>query len=212
MKLLLLGATGRLGAHILEKLVRADHEVHTLVRDRSKVTIQSPNLQVFEGDPTNIADLRKALAGCDYVIGALNISRTSDWPWAPLRTPKTLLSDTMRNLVSLAQEVGLKKIVISSAWGRDDIPKWFKWLIENSNLRFTYEDHEREESLLLNSSADWTIVRPTGLTNAQEKEVFVSRNNSPKPRPTISRTSVAHFMIEQLQSREYSKQVVTIFN
>ena len=78
MKLLLLGATGRLGAHILEKLVRAQHEVHTLVRDRSKVTIQSPNLQVFEGDPTNIADLRKALAGCDYVIGALNISRTSD--------------------------------------------------------------------------------------------------------------------------------------
>lgn len=115
MKLLLLGAIGRLGAHILEKLVRADHEVHTLVRDRSKVTIQSPNLQVFEGDLTNIADLRKALAGCDYVIGALNISRTSDWPWASLRTPKTLLSDTMRNLVSLAQEVGLKKIVISSA-------------------------------------------------------------------------------------------------
>ena len=37
MKLLLLGATGRLGAHILEKLVRAQHEVHTLVRDRSKV-------------------------------------------------------------------------------------------------------------------------------------------------------------------------------
>lgn len=212
MKILLLGATGRLGAHILKKLVRDNHEVHALVRDRSKVTIQSPNLLVFEGDPTNMADLRKALAGCEYVIGALNISRSSDWPWAPLRTPKTLLSDTMRNLVSLMQEVSLKKVVICSVWSLDETPMGLKWLMEHSNVRFTYEDHERAESVLLNSSGDWTIVRPTGLTNAQEKAVFVSRNNSPKPHLTISRISVANFMIEQLTSSAYSQQVVTISN
>jgi len=71
--------------------------------------------------------------------------------------------------ISLAQEVGLKKIVLCSAWGRGDIPQWFKWLMEHSNIRFTYEDHERQESLLLNSSVDWTIVQPTSLTNAQAK-------------------------------------------
>ncbi len=123
MKILLLGATGRLGTPILEKLVRNNHEVHTLVRDRSKITIQSPNLEVFEGDPTNMADLRKAIAGCEYVIGALNISRMSDWPWAPLRTPKTLLSDTMRNLLSLVQEVSLKKRWSVSACQHQPLPK-----------------------------------------------------------------------------------------
>ncbi|MEO0331023.1 MAG: hypothetical protein AAF223_04960, partial [Bacteroidota bacterium] len=39
----------------------------------------------------------------------------------------------------------------------NDIPKWFRWFIDNSNIGVAYQDHERQEKILSKSSLDWTI-------------------------------------------------------
>lgn len=48
-------------------------------------------------------------------IGLLIVSRTSDFSWASLRTPKTLLSDVMTFLVPIAENQGVNRISICSA-------------------------------------------------------------------------------------------------
>lgn len=216
MRVLLLGATGRTGGHALEYLLAEGWEVHALVRDREKLGPPRDRLRVFEGPPADDVALGEALLGCGYVISVLNVSRKSDFPWAPLRAPADLMSRTMEKVLALSGSGGVKKIVVCSAWGthetRKDLPGWFRWCIERSNIGLAYRDHERQENILRASSAvDFTIVRPALLTGAAEgRGIRISRDNVPRPRLSIGRRSVARFLIRMLTDGAYSRQAVTI--
>jgi hypothetical protein len=152
---------------------------------------------------------------CDAVLSALNISRISDFPWSKLRTSKDFLSTSMRHIIDTANENDVKRIIITTAWGvaetRKDIPFWFRWMINNSNIRYPYYDHEQQEKLLKSSGLDWTIVRPAGLTDSTKaREVKVTLNNQPKPSLTISRRNVALFMLDALEKDLYNRQCPVI--
>ena len=174
-------------------------------------------MNVQSGNPANKEDLKNAIEGCDAVLSVLNISRTSDFPWAPLRTPKTFLSDTVKNIVSLSENNRLEQIVICSAWGvgrsRNYIPFWFRWTIDFSNIRFAYIDHERQEEILKKSDLNYTIVRPVGLTNINRvKPIKESIDNSPKPNLFITRRSVANYMVNCLFKKGNQNKIVTLSN
>lgn len=215
MRVLLLGATGRTGAHVLEYLLADGREVHALVRDRQKTGPPRDGLKIFEGSPTDEAALGEAFGGCEYVISVLNVSRESDFPWSPLRAPPDLMSSALEKVLRFSESGGVRKIVVCSAWGaretRDDLPCWFRWTLDHSNIGVAYRDHERQEDLLRASGMNFTIVRPTVLTGFREgRGIRVSHGNSPRPRLTISRKSVARFLIRMLIEGAYSRQAVTI--
>lgn len=215
MKILILGSTGRTGKLLLEECLSFGHEVNCLVRDVGKVSTKPSSVSYFEGTPSDKAALKNAIQGCKAVVSALNVSRTSDFPWAPLRTPPTFLSEVMQNLIELHKENPLSQIIICSAWGvhetLDDIPWWFRMMIQNSNIGPAYEDHERQESLLVESGIPFTIVRPAGLTNFSKKgKVKISYENSPKPGLMISRGDVAAFMAKAVGDQELIGKKPTI--
>ena len=207
MKLLILGATGRTGKLILEEALNQGYKVRCLVREPKKINLNHNALEVYKGSPEQISDLDNAIKDCARIISVLNISRKSDFPWARLRTPPTFLSDVMKNIISLIKKNELERLIVCSAWGvaetEKEIPAWFRWLIKNSNIGIAYKDHERQENELKKSKLNWTIVRPTGLTNFKmEKKIIESYNNEPKPRLTISRKNLAKFMVNALKRRE----------
>jgi uncharacterized protein YbjT (DUF2867 family) len=215
MKILILGATGRTGKLLVEEAVKQGFDINVLVRDENKLTVESAAIMVFEGTPANPTVLLKAMHGCDAILSALNISRTSDFPWAALRTPKDFLSAGMKNIIDVAEQLKVKRIIITTAWGvsetKDEIPWWFAWLISHSKIGYAYRDHEQQEALLKNSSLNYTIVRPAGLTNSlKSKDVIVSFDNYPKPSLTISRKNVALFMLNALKNDLYCKQCPVI--
>lgn len=200
MRILILGATGRTGKLLLKTALEEGFEVNCLSRNSSRIQ-PAEKLQVFEGNPANSEELEKAMQGCEYVLNVLNISRTSDFPWAKLRTPSNYLSEVMKNLIPLAEKQSIKGVIVCSAWGvaetKKDIPFWFRWMIDYSNIGVAYRDHERQEELLSKSSLPWTIVRPVGLTNFRSQEnIRVSLNNTPKPSLMISRQSLARFLLQ----------------
>jgi uncharacterized protein YbjT (DUF2867 family) len=215
MRILLLGATGRTGKYALEYLLADGHEVHALVRDGKKPGAAGDRLRIFTGSPMDGTALGQALKGCEYVLSVLNVARKSDFPWAPLRSPEDLMSRSMEQVLGLSGSGGIKKIVVCSAWGaketRKDLPGWFRWSIEHSNIAIAYRDHEKQEDRLRGSGVDFTIVRPTLLTGAGEgRGVRVSVGNVPRPRLTIGRKSVARFLVRMLTDAAYSRQAVTI--
>jgi putative NADH-flavin reductase len=207
MKILILGATGRTGKLILEEALNQGYEVNCLVREPKKIKKNHNNLKIFKGSPEQISDLENAIKDCGGIISSLNISRESDFPWSKLRTPPTFLSDVINNIISLTGKSGLARIIVCSAWGvaetEKEIPIWFNWLIKYSNIGVAYKDHERQENKLKKSKLNWTIVRPTGLTNFKnDKKVIESYNNEPNPKLTISRINVAKFMVNVLKRDE----------
>jgi nucleoside-diphosphate-sugar epimerase len=75
---LITGATGFIGGHLAERLLREDHRVRCLVRPTSETALlQQMGVQLVEGDLTIASSLARAAEGCRYVLhcGAL----VSDW-------------------------------------------------------------------------------------------------------------------------------------
>ena len=207
MKILILGATGRTGKWILAEALEQGYKVNCLVRKPEEINQNHSALKIYKGSPESISELESALKGCDAIISALNISRKSDFPWSKLRTPKTFLSDVMKNIITLSTKIKIDRIVVCSAWGVADtekeIPLWFNWFIKNSNIGVAYKDHERQENLLKSSTLNWTIVRPSGLLDLSKSQTIIeSYNNEPKPKITISRKSVAEFMVQSLSDEK----------
>ncbi|MEX0272962.1 MAG: NAD(P)-dependent oxidoreductase [Flavobacteriaceae bacterium] len=213
-RVLVLGATGRTGKWVLYSALKEGYEVNCLVRNAKKIeTIEG--VKVFEGDVLNVDHVLKAMEGCSAMISVLNISRTWDFPWAKLRTPNTFLSEVMSKVAPLLEGNGTHRVVLCSAWGvletKKDVPKWFQWLMDYSNIGVAYRDHERQEHIVVRSSLDWTIVRSVGLTNStKSQEIRVSSNNQPKPKMTIGRKAVGHFMVKSLKNRELIGRKVVI--
>ena len=212
MKILLLGATGRTGKLVLQALLKSGYEVNCLARNSERI-IPANGVTIMEGNASNSEDLQRAISDCEHVISVLNISRKSGFPWSKLRTPKKYLSDVISRLVPISEMEKVKRIVVCSAWGvaetRNDIPKWFRWLIDNSNVGVTYLDHERQEKIITESKLDWTIVRPVGLTNSKRNETIKESFGS-KPNLTISRHSVAKYMVDSLDKEKLIEKKVVI--
>lgn len=214
MKILLLGATGRTGKLVLQEALKKGFQVNCLARKSERIP-SDKNISVFEGDPTQKSDLERAIEGCDAVISVLNISRTSDFPWARLRTPECFLSDVANLLVEVMTEKEINRITVCSAWGvnetKKDIPGWFRWFINNSNIGVAYKDHERQEKVLTESGLDWTIVRPVGLGNSKKPtEIMESFNNNPKPGLLVSRLNVARYLVESLERTDVVRRKVVV--
>jgi uncharacterized protein YbjT (DUF2867 family) len=214
-RILLLGSTGRTGKYLLKETLEKGYEVNVLVRDKSKIEINSNKLKIFEGDASNIKDLERSFLGCKIVISALNISRTSDFPWAKLRTPKDYLEQTVQNLIHLNKTNKIDLIMIISAWGvgdtKKDLPFWFRWLIDLSNFRFGYLGHEKQEKLLIASGINHSIIRPVGLTNFETlKPIIITIDHLPRPNILISRKNVAQYMVALLKQKKYFNQAITI--
>ncbi len=214
MHILLLGATGRTGKWVLQHAIDQGHQVHCLARKASRISAH-PQLKVFEGDVRSKEDLSKAITGCSHVISVLNVSRRSDFPWAPLRTPPTLMSDTMRTLLPLAETASIQRILLCSAWGvsetKQDIPNWFRWFIEHSNIGVAYKDHERQEAILMESALPWTIVRPVGLVNSKRPQVVQETfHQQPKPGLIISRKALGRFLVESLSREDLVRKTLVV--
>ena len=215
MHILVLGSTGRTGRILLSEALNRGHKVTVLISHKGALKIKPELVEVFEGTPLNKFTLSEAMKDCDAVLSSLNISRVSDFPWSRLRTSKDFLSASMKHIIDASAENNIKRIIITTAWGvaetRNDSPFLFRWLITNSNIRYPYYDHEKQEQLLKSSDMDWTIIRPVGLTDSEKvRDVKVSINNQPKPSLTISRRNVALFILDVLEKNLYTRQCPVI--
>jgi dihydroflavonol-4-reductase len=113
-KVLVTGADGMLGSHIVSELVHRGYPVRVMIIPGSKVhTLDGLEVEVCHGDILNISDCTTAMQTCTYVIHAA--ASTSTWP-----TRSRIVFDInftgTQNMVSAAQAAGVRRFIyISSA-------------------------------------------------------------------------------------------------
>ncbi|KAF1740877.1 hypothetical protein MXB_5649 [Myxobolus squamalis] len=72
MKILLFGATGRLGQRFLEEALIDGHVITAICRTPLKLDyVQSPSLVVIHGDAENLADIEDVFKNQDVIISCL---------------------------------------------------------------------------------------------------------------------------------------------
>ena len=120
MKALVTGATGFVGAAVARALLRDQWQVRVLARRGSdRRNLKSLDVEVFEGDLTNLDSLRHATQGCDGLFHVAADYRLG------ARDPAELYRANVegtRNVLSAAQRAGVQRIVYTSSVATIGIP------------------------------------------------------------------------------------------
>jgi NADH dehydrogenase len=130
---LVTGATGFIGPHVVHALRAREVPVRALVRDRSRGSrLAAWGAELVEGDVTQPGSLAAALAGVDTVIHLVAIIKGS-----PADFERVMAQGT-RNLVAAAEQAGVRRFVLASALGlnehtKDQVPYFAaKWEMERA--------------------------------------------------------------------------------
>ena len=202
-RILLYGATGRTGGLIVTYALQQGYAVTALVRNPQKLAVKSEHLTIIEGLPTNLADVRNAMRGCEAVISTLSaLNEAEAFSFKKIAPPHTL-ETTMRNTIAAMGDQGLKRIVTLSSIGVGDswpyAPWYMRWAIKLTNFKITFADHAAQEALLRQSGLDWTIARPVALNDSEALgQLVVSYEATPAPFK-MSRRQLAKFMVDCLE-------------
>lgn len=118
MTVLVTGATGFIGPHVVHTLRARDLAVRALVRKPSRASrLKAWGAELAEGDVIDPSSLRAACAGVDAVIHQVAIIKGARHEFERVMTQGT------RNLVAAAQEAGVRRILLASALGLDERSK-----------------------------------------------------------------------------------------
>src|SRR5947207_7461882 len=174
---IILGDNGNIAKHVIDILVNKDDIRLTLfLRNRSRLKNKDVSrCRIIEGDVLNIDQLKKAIKGQDIVYANL----AGD------------LEAMAKNIVKAMEETGVKKLIFISSIGIYDVP-----------VRSVLKPYRKAADEIEASDLEYTILRPTWFTNADEVDYETTRKGEPEKESVISQKSLATFIVKIIESPE----------
>jgi len=206
MKLLILGATGPTGRHVVDLAVRSGDSVTAFVRNPEALGDLAGRVTPVTGDATSQRDLAAAAIGHDAIVSALGRGNSV--------RADGLFTRASAAVIGAAKEVGVSRLVWLSSFGVGDTFGWSSTpqkLIYSTLLRSIYADKEIADDSIRSSGLDWTVVYPTRLTHGPAMGTYSAGDRLPmKGNPTISRADVAAFMHQAAHGSEWINRTAVI--
>ncbi|HEY1915950.1 MAG TPA: SDR family oxidoreductase [Streptosporangiaceae bacterium] len=204
MRLVIFGATGGIGGHLLNWAVDAGHDVRALARNSSALRPRT-GLTVTQGDVLDPAAVTEAITGADAVLSALGPRGLDGFRKAELLAPAAA------NIVAGMHKTGAHRLIMVSAAGafvaEDPDTPWFVKQTVPRLLARTFADVRHMEQIVRDSDLDWTLVRPARLLNDPAKgEYRVRPDYPPKGGAKIARADVALFIHTALTAATHIHQ------
>ncbi len=155
MKIFISGATGFVGGHLTQELLRRGHELRLLTHRSRRST---SGIEQVEGDVTRPETLEGAAKGCDAVINLVGIIR--EFPFKDV-TFKKLHIQATANMLAAAQKAGVRRYLQMSALGT-----------RSGAVSNYHQSKWQAEQLVRSTGLDWTIFRPSLIFGL--KDAFVN--------------------------------------
>lgn len=204
MKVIVFGATGKTGQHVLRAALAQGHEVTAFGRSVDRININDPALAVHKGDVFDNESVAGAVAGHDAVIVCLGSTGLRD---------KTTLAAGTAAVIDAMVAHDIQRLVVMSAAGVGDswqqIPRSSR-LLFRTMLRNVFADHEAQEAIVGQSPLDWTIVRAAVLKDDPATGRYTATNTGPNTR--ITRADAAAALVDQLDDTTYIRAAISVTN
>jgi uncharacterized protein YbjT (DUF2867 family) len=201
MRVLVFGATGSVGRHVVEQGLSRGHDVTAFVRDPSGLDAGRAGLTVFRGDVLDAPSVEGAVRGQEAVLCCLGAGRKGG-----------IRSEGTRNIIRAMEEAGVRRLVCQTTLGvgesSDNLDFFWRHVMFGLLLRGAFADHEQQEAHVKGSDLDWTIVRPAAFTDGGRTGAYRHGFSPTKEGLSlkISRADVAEFMLDQLTDETYLRQ------
>jgi hypothetical protein len=206
MKLLILGATGKVGRLIVEQALAQGHTVVAFVRDPSKLAITNPHLSFAVGDAREAAQIVAAMHGCDAIISALGHNSAAKTDVLTAATKAVLGNITPQ-----------QRFISLTGYGVPDAhdPKFtlggrFLSEIIKRIPGEMFLDGLRHAQLLRLSSANWVLVRAPRMSGGPLTHGYRTGYFPVNLFTAVTRADVADFMLENLATDEWLRQAPLI--
>ncbi|CAG8450484.1 15585_t:CDS:2, partial [Dentiscutata heterogama] len=223
--ILVLGATGGLGAQVVNQALEASYHVTALVQNDinlpfTRRQLRNPNLVIVVGSVLRREDLDKVIEHQDAVINCLG-------PKPLFATDIDICSRSQTLVISSMKRFGVRRLIAVTSQGVIDdfnedkimkasctiqpqITNGIQKLFENLFSAKILQDKAIQERIIINNNKyiDWTIIRPGKLTNGQLTNEYMV-NEKPSYNK-ISRANVAHFILKELRSSECVRKCVSV--
>lgn len=174
---LILGASGGIAQIVIGLLQKENNNNLTLfLRDISRLRNKDVSqYRIIEGDVLDMNTLKEAMKGQDIVYANL----AGD------------LEQMAKNIVKAMEETGVKKLIFISSIGIYDVP-----------LKPILKPYRKAADVIESSDLEYTILRPTWYTHADEVDYEITRKGEPEKGTVISRKSLATLITKIIESPE----------
>jgi len=203
VRVLVLGGTGRLGRLVVTDALARGHDVTVLARSTTDL---ADRVTAVAGDALDPVAVSRAVEGQDaviYAIGAHGMGAT------------TLFSDSTRVLLDEMRRHGVDRLLCVTGVGVRPTRGHGGFLYDRIFFplftRRIYEDKDRQEALVRQSSVRWTLVRPASFrtrTPGGKLRVVAGDQLDGVTLVSIAVSEAAAFLVDELEQSRYVQQAV----
>lgn len=238
MKILVVGATGTTGQHLVKQLLERGHDVKAIVRSTGKLTkeIQShKNISILTSAILDLNDgeMAQLSQGCDAIACCLGHTMSFHGIFGP---PRRLVTDSVRRLCHAVEADNSSKpvkfILMNSAGCQnrgitEDVSFAQRCVV--GLLRLVVPPHADNEKAVdyfrvsvgqNHPLIEWSVVRPDNLINENTVSPYTVHASPTRSAifdaGTTSRINVAHFMADLISDptvwSQWKEQMPVIYN
>jgi uncharacterized protein YbjT (DUF2867 family) len=174
---IILGASGNIAEHVIDMLVKKD-DINLTLFLRNVHRLRNKNVarcRVIEGDVLDYSQLKEAIKGQDIVYANL----AGD------------LESMAKNIGKAMKEGGVRKLIFISSIGIYDVP-----------LRPVLKPYRKAADVIEASDLEYTLLRPTWFTNADEVDYETTRKGEPEKGSEVSQKSLATLIAKIIERPE----------
>jgi uncharacterized protein YbjT (DUF2867 family) len=174
---IILGASGTIAKQVIDILVH-EKDINLTLFLRNKNRLRNKDVSgccIVEGNVLDYEALKKAISGQDIVY----VNLAGD------------LEAMAQNIVKAMVETGVKRIIAISSIGIYDKP-----------LRSVLVPYRKLADVIEASNLEYTILRPTWFTNADEVDYEITQKGEPEKGSVISQKSLATFITKIIEAPE----------
>jgi len=207
MNLAIFGATGNTGIELVLQALEQGHAVTAFVRDPTRLAAENDGLTFVSGDVFDQTSVDQAVNGQDAVICALGSG--NDLKKTTVRTSGTI------HIINAMKKYNVRRLLVVTAMGVGD--SWQSLSLLNklffaTLLHSSRSDHETQEAAVKESELDWTIIRPSGLTDTPRTGVYNVGEYILAKTSRIARADVADLILKELEQNSQIGKAITITN